>query len=549
MTSLRVALLVNLAAVATAAAALAQLPPKPASDVGAPGAIRGRVIAADTGKPLRRARVSLRFSSAPTARALAIAATNTNGVFELKEVPPGSYHVSASRTGYLELEHGQRRPRQRGVSVVVKSEQTVDGVDIALPRGGVIAGRITDEIGEPYPGVSVSVWEVRHQNGRPVPFPLAMATTDDLGHYRIPGLLPGPYQVSAVSAENWRNEKNETLGFATTFFPGVMADAAQTVNLGISQQRLDLDFTISTTRTARVRGRVQQPTGQPLAGETVNLAVNIRDTGFVMSTGIRSARTESDGSFEIRDVAPGDYMLSTRAGSGSARVSLSIGADADNVLLVPRIGSTVTGTVVGEDGTPPPFSASGHRLLLVAPGVADVLPTVRLPAINNDWTFSLTNVGGPFLFRIEGLPADWMLESVKLNDIDITDKPWDVPTGGQNIGGLRLVLTRKIGMISGSVADVDGKPAVDATVVIFAEDRALWITGSRFVRSARPDSDGKFSVVGLPAGTYLAAASDSVVDGQWENSDFLESIKVEAVRLTLLENGTESVVLKVRPHR
>jgi protocatechuate 3,4-dioxygenase beta subunit len=541
MKCLLLALIVSLLFVTPSAA---QPAPRPATDSGPPGVIRGRVTAADTGKPLRRARISLRAAST-SARAVSMAATNAQGVFELKDVPPGSYYVSASRTGYLELEHGQRRPRQRGLVIVVNSKQTVERVDIALPRGGVIAGRISDELGEPYPGVSVSVWEVRYLNGRPVPFPAGTATTDDLGQYRIPGLLPGPYQVSARSSENWRNEKDETLGYAATFYPGVMADAAQTITLGTSQQRVDLDFAIAATRTARIRGRVVSATGVPLPGEPISLGASIRGSGFVMTAGMKPARTESDGSFEIRDVSPGDYALSTRAGGGYASLHLSIVADVDNVLLVPRTGSTVTGTIVGDDNLAPPFEASGVRLSLIAPGVDDVLPTVRAPAVNNDWSFALTSMGGPFLFRVQGLPADWMLDAVKLNDVDITDKPWDVPTGGQKITGLRLVLTRKIGTIAGSVADADGKPTANATVVIFADDRAVWTSGSRFVRSVRPNSDGAFTVAGLPAATYLAVARDSIVDGQWENADFLESIKNDAIRVTLTEGGRESVALKL----
>jgi hypothetical protein len=41
-------------------------------------------------------------------------------------------------------------------------------------------------------------------------------------------------------------------------------------------------------------------------------------------------------------------------------------------------------------------------------------------------------------------------------------------------------------------------------VIVFAEDAKLWGTASRFVRTARPDADAHFSIVGLPAGRYLA---------------------------------------------
>ena len=107
------------------------------------------------------------------------------------------------------------------------------------------------------------------------------------------------------------------------------------------------------------------------------------------------------------------------------------------------------------------------------------------------------------------------------------------------------MITRNVGNISGNVTDADGKPTAEATVVIFSEDNALWMTGSRFIRSARPNSDGAFSITGLPAGTYLAVAKDYVMDGQWENAEFLESIRKDTVRVTLSEGGSESVALKL----
>jgi hypothetical protein len=100
------------------------------------------------------------------------------------------------------------------------------------------------------------------------------------------------------------------------------------------------------------------------------------------------------------------------------------GADIDNLLLVPRVGSTVSGSVVTDEGTPPPFPSSGLRVLLEQ-GNGDVLGTVRVQPVNPDWSFRLTSLGGPFRFRFSGLRDDWM-KNVLLNDKDITDTDFDV---------------------------------------------------------------------------------------------------------------------------
>jgi hypothetical protein len=72
---------------------------------------------------------------------------------------------------------------------------------------------------------------------------------------------------------------------------------------------------------------------------------------------------------------------------------------------------------------------------------------------------------------------------------------------------------------------------------------------SRFVRSARPDNAGKFAIGGLPAGVYGAVARDFIVDGQWEDPAFLNSLRDTATRVELTEGGMQTIALKLEPPR
>jgi hypothetical protein len=226
-------------------------------------------------------------------------------------------------------------------------------------------------------------------------------------------------------------------------------------------------------------------------------------------------------------------------------VALKVGeADIDSLDLARRIGSTVTGTIVTEEGTPPPFSNSGVRVNLLAP-FGNVLPTVRVVGAESDWSFKLQNLGGSFLFRVVGLPPGWGLGAVKLAERDITDTAWDVPTGGREFDRLTIVLTQKIGRVTGTIADASGKPTDEGVVLVFADDDKLWTPGSRFVRTARPGKDARFMLTDMPAGTYRAIVRESVEDGQWEDSSFLEQLRDEAVRFNLAEGGSYTLALKL----
>ena len=89
----------------------------------------------------------------------------------------------------------------------------VEKIDFALPRGGVIAGRVTDELGEPLAGVRMQAMRYQYlPNGQrqltPVggvgmPFGLA---TNDLGEFRLYSLMPGTYIVSAAPIGRRRHD-------------------------------------------------------------------------------------------------------------------------------------------------------------------------------------------------------------------------------------------------------------------------------------------------------------------------------------------------------
>jgi murein DD-endopeptidase MepM/ murein hydrolase activator NlpD len=102
--------------------------------------IRGRVVAAATGEPLHRVRVTLNTSetSPPTA------VTDTRGQYEMT-APAGSYTITATRAGYLSSQYGQRRRGETGRTVELRAGEVHEGLDLALSRGGVLAGTVSDE--------------------------------------------------------------------------------------------------------------------------------------------------------------------------------------------------------------------------------------------------------------------------------------------------------------------------------------------------------------------------------------------------------------------
>ena len=172
-------------------------PAQQTADAATPkGRIKGRVVALDTGRPIRRARVLLSGAGVPGGRGIL---TDDEGRFELTELPEGRYNLTAGKTGFITLAYGQRRPLQAGIPIQLADGQQLTGLDFGLPRGSVIAGHVYDESGDPLPGASVRVMRYEYAQGNRQLVPVGTAQTDDLGGYRVWGLNPGDYYVSAVT--------------------------------------------------------------------------------------------------------------------------------------------------------------------------------------------------------------------------------------------------------------------------------------------------------------------------------------------------------------
>jgi hypothetical protein len=107
------ALLLTLITFTTAAAEAQarQAPPRETSAAAqkGTGVIRGRVVAGESGRPPRRARVNLQGIGLGR-DGVRSTSTGPDGTFVIKDLPAARYRVDVTRSGYLKIDYGQRRP-------------------------------------------------------------------------------------------------------------------------------------------------------------------------------------------------------------------------------------------------------------------------------------------------------------------------------------------------------------------------------------------------------------------------------------------------------
>ncbi len=542
------------------------------------GRIRGRVISAETGAPIRRAQVRLSANDVGAKAAM----TDSQGRYEFADLPEGRFTITASKSGYVSVQYGQIRPSESGRPIELADKQVIDKADILMPRGSVISGRIVDEFGDAVTDAMVTALRQSWVNGRRRLVPSGrIAQTNDLGQFRLYGLPPGDYYVGATlrnpegimvemipgNAVSGSVSAAPSSGYASTYFPGTVTPSdAQKISVSLGQEVQGTDFALLAVRFVRISGVVLNTEGKPVEGTMVTVAAPRGAEGaFALMPG-STARTNKDGAFTLNNVAPGDYTLQVRSmtvrtmpvgdsmsfttrveetgGAEFASVPVSVGGeDLSNVVITTTRGASATGRVTFEGNRPP--SATSVRII---PAAADV-DSIGPPGLGGtttkaDGTFELKGLSGARLLRVAGLPPGWGVKSVEVNGSDVTDSGIDFK-GTETFSGIEIVVAAPASVISGLVTQSDGAAVKDYTAIVFAEDPQKWtLPSTRWVSGVRPDQEGRFRIQAMPPGNYYAIAVEYAAQGEWGDPELLDRLKSKATRFVLGE--AESKILDLR---
>jgi protocatechuate 3,4-dioxygenase beta subunit len=519
--------------------------------------LRGRVLAADTRQPLRRARISL---SAPELTEPRSTSTGADGKYEIRDLPAGRYTVRAARSGYLSLSYGQRRPLEAGKPLQLRDGEAVGSIDFALPRMSVISGRVTDEAGEPISGVNVSAMRFTFFEGRRRVVPIGLGqSTDDTGQYRILGLTPGSYFVMGDTRETWtvhEGGQERVMGYMPTFYPSTGDIAvARRVTVGVGQESTGIDFQLIPGRAMHVSGVVFDSQGRPLAGRSVNLGQESRGPMSASYSTVADASIGADGAFRFNSVSPGEYVLRVMttydAGGESVQEQAWLpitvgGSPLENLTLSTSVGWQMSGRVTTATGE---TAGLARDKVSVVPRLVGEVDSMRRHwsagngRVRDDWTFTFTGIAGPARIRVAA-PEGWALKSVMLGDRDVTDEVFDLRSG-ETLSDLQVVLTDRVTVVTGRVTDLNGKPTFDGTVLVFPADTQRWADDWMYVRAARPDQQGRYEIRGLLPGEYLAVAVDYVEENTWADPEYLESIRQFGASFRIDEGDARDVPLRV----
>lgn len=562
----RVALLLMAFIVVAAMGAQAQSPQSPARDTvprRTGGArIRGRVLAADTGAPVRRAIVRLTASELADQRSKM---TDADGRYDFRDLPAGNYSIYASKTGFIATALGATRPEDIPKTLKLAEAEAATADDIVMTRGCAIAGRVVDDFGEPVFNAQVSVLRYISVGGTRRLVPGNGSSTDDLGQFRVYALQPGTYFVSARALMGSDSETDDRMGYAATYYPGTANPSeAQPVHVSAGQDLSGIEIMLATVRVARISGIAFDSRGRPAANSGVT--ANLVDLGTAPSGTSAYGRVLQDGTFVMNGVPPGEYLLELRVSPapappgtsigtpgapaaprmeyGRARVTVA-GSDVTGVMIQASGGATISGHVIF-DGGPPAAKSTITVTAGPAPtfGPGPNAPTGPPAQVAADGSFALSGVFGDRMIRVSGLPTGWFLKAVYVNGRDSSDTPISLE-GREQIAGVQVILTDRVTHVTGEVSDERAQPA-GAYVLVLPDDPVRLAPGSRFQRTAMLRAGTPLKIDGLPPGDYLALVFKSQPrDFDPFDPDIFEYARKIGTKFSLREAETRNLTLRL----
>lgn len=481
--------------------------PQPA-DPSQPAMVSGRVVDADTGRPIAGALVTPYGAAAGAPGTVVL--TSGTGQFVIRGLRPGNLVLIARKGGYVDASQGQTRPSGFAPPLRVEAGRRYLDIEVRMWRHGVISGTLTDEAGDPVIGARVRAYLAVRAGGGIGYTEAGSGSTDDRGAYRIAQLVPGTYVVGVVSKQtsiptevmdvffngvSSRAERDAlgremraidaavvpggsryatTLGtltiplepgtatptsrgdrllvYPTTFYPSVRtASEAAPLVVRSGVERANVDLQLLPETTSRVSGTLVAP-----AGLASHVAVRLTRPGDAAgATDAAVTITDADGSFAFAAVVPGNYLLSAvrlprPPPDPPDDTRMTIQSDA--VTMTPRPPAAP-----GPSAPPPmPADATLCAQLTIAVGSEDI---TDLPVVLQE---------GP---RMSG----------RLEFDGVSDRPDPVL-----ISNLRVVLE-----------PADGSPSAPGLGT----------------ESGHPDPDGTFRTFGLPPGRYVVRVAGPPLPG------------------------------------
>ncbi|HLG14926.1 MAG TPA: carboxypeptidase-like regulatory domain-containing protein [Blastocatellia bacterium] len=509
------------------------------------GSLEGHVLT-DAGQALSNAKVTIARMGYQGGVRARTAVTDEKGRFQINSLASGRYRVSVRAAGYVRADNAKE----------MKYYSPGDYIAITMLKGGVITGTVKSPSGDPLIRVPVHALRLRDSERRANIAPEAFTSrlTDDRGVYRIYGLAPGEYIVSAGGGTRSYAGFNKFERDCPTYYPSSTRQTAERISLQPGQEVSDVNIVWLGEAGQVVSGVASGPkTGQ--SGSSIAVALVEQATGEIRDIG----NTVQEGAFAFYGVPDGEYYLIARSLTGiekDAAISQpSPVRVAGSSVLGVRVPLLPSGSVSGRVALEPLPKEKSDRcdrrqrirveeLILtlereIARGEPEILwQTSRVDAAPDErGLFSVYGLtGGQYRITIAVPTEQWFTKTISITAAPVaqhksgTDSVEAGPLASSiriQSGGdvyMNISVAEGAARLSGRVGQTNGQASAGMSVYLVPLDRKDVDNPLRFVRTdARLDgtfafdgiAPGKYSIFAHRVGAETASDSASSYPSPW----------------------------------
>lgn len=508
--------------------------------------IEGKVVSMVDGQPLKKTAVTLFPQQQPGTMTRPLATTtDADGKFVFREVDAGRYTMNFYRVGYARTNYGARAPNGPGTTLTLLPGQLLKDIHARLIPAGAINGKLIDEDNDPVANAYVQLQRWGYTNGKRQLIPFGGASTDDRGQFRIFGIAPGRYFVSArYEGVNYFNVQTDSSRdteetYAPTYYPGVF-DVAQASAMEVKSgdEIMGIVFRLARAKAVRITGTVHGPDG-PMK----NAMVQVFPRGTTFFGGMMNMRSTDDkGAFTLTGVMPGSYAIVVRGSMQDqqliGRTDIDVaGSPIDNVTVDATPGASLDADVRLDGNVD--LSKTTTRLFLSSvemmpvPGSATQIKEAGSVTLNKVYD-------GNYFVRVSPLPDDAYLSKAVYDDKDVL-------ADGIRVHGapahLALTVSANGAHLEGTVQDKDHQPFTGAFIALVPEETQR--SRQDLFKTATSDQYGHFTLRGIPPGKYKLFAWDSIDQGAYMDPDFLKAYDDQGKTMELSPGEKSSPELRV----
>jgi hypothetical protein len=494
--------------------------------------LAGRVVDANTGEPVARAHVTIRFFQGNQPAPEVTFLSDADGSFRITNLPDGGYSVFCEKAGYLPS--NQSMAGMGGILSANSGDAKPVTMVIKLTAQAAVEGTVVDDRDLPAENTFIQLLRQQVVNGRKQWISTGGIGTDETGFFRLFGLPAGHYYVSIMPRLNGAR-RVQHLAYPHLYYPNVNdVAAAQPIDLKAGDEaeiKIRLPEPVPAFEVRGVVATAAQNANMSLIRQPSNPNVQTPTGDLTFD-----ARTKA---FRFTHVTPGMYQLTATVMQDNrtsfATATVTVGSsDVTGIRLEP-VEASLDG-ILRLEGDAPQQRPSGFVF-------ARSDQYSNSGQVDAEGKFHIPNLQpGTYHIATQINSMQSCVQSVLSGGRDVRDGL--TIAAGVALDPIEITLSSHCGSVDVSLTPSDAPLPPNLTAYLLrkaGDELTLERQGYRVPGSN--DGTAHFNIQGVAPGEYIVYIWPQDLPIEWADAEYMKQFDSYGQKVTVTEDSKATVTL------